>query len=108
MIQLSKIWAAWPYYHCMWYSVKLKAWKKLHFKSIEVLQRSEKRQVTGFTIYSQLRLTLIRLGGGGHDGPLDISRDNSATRKALATTLYDNFLSSFPHILTPNLWRFRS
>ena len=38
--------------------------------------------------------------------PLDISRDNSATRRALATTLfYDNFLSSFPYILTPNLWR---
>ena len=49
-------------------------------------------------------LTLIRLGG--HDGPpLDISRDYSATREALAATLYDNFLSSFPHILTPNLWR---
>ena len=37
--------------------------------------------------------------------PLDISRDYSATRKALAATLYDFFLSSFPHILTPNLWR---
>ena len=52
-------------------------------------------------------LTLIRLGGGGGGAimaPLDISRDNSATRKALTTTLYDNFLSSFPHILTPNLW----
>ena len=45
-------------------------------------------------------------GGGGHDGPpLDISRDYSATREALAATLYDNFLSSFPHIFTPNLWR---
>ena len=60
-------------------------------------------------------LTLIRRGwggGGGHDAPLDILCDNYATRKALATTLYDNFLSSFPHILTPNLWhpgvRFRS
>ena len=46
---------------------------------------------------------------GGHDAPppppLDISRDYSATREALAATLYDNFLSSFPHILTPNLWR---
>ena len=54
-----------------------------------------------------LGLTLIRLGGGGgHDGPpLDISRDYSATREALAATLYDNFLSSFPHILTPHLWR---
>ena len=52
-------------------------------------------------------LTLIRLGGGGHDGPppLDISHDYSATREVLAATLYDNFLSSFPHILTPNLWR---
>ena len=51
-------------------------------------------------------LTLIRLGGGGGImAPLNISRDNSATRKALATTLYDNFLSSFPHMLTPNLWR---
>ena len=50
-------------------------------------------------------LTLIRLGGG-HDGPpLDISRDYSATREALAATLYDNSLSSLPHILTPNLWR---
>ena len=38
-------------------------------------------------------------GGGGLLGPLDISR------KALTTTLYDFFLSSFPHILTPNLWR---
>ena len=37
--------------------------------------------------------------------PLDISRDYSATPKALAATLYDFFLSSFPHILTPNLWR---
>ena len=37
--------------------------------------------------------------------PLDISCDYSATRKALAATLYDFFLSSFPHILTPNLWR---
>ena len=34
-----------------------------------------------------------------------ISRDYSATRKALAATRYDFFLSSFPHILTPNLWR---
>ena len=48
-------------------------------------------------------LTLIRLGGGGPRCPPDISRDNSGTRKALATTLYDNFLSSFLHILTPNL-----
>ena len=30
--------------------------------------------------------------------PLDISRDYSAMREALAATLYDNFLSSFPHI----------
>ena len=50
-------------------------------------------------------LTLKRLGGGPkRPPPLDISRDYSATRKALATTLYDFFLSSFPHILTPNLW----
>ena len=49
-------------------------------------------------------LTLKRLGGAMMP-PLDISRDYSATRKALATTLYDNFLSSFPHILTPDLWR---
>ena len=56
-------------------------------------------------MYLAISLTLIRLGGGGgHDGPsLDISRDYSATREALAATLYDNFLSSFPHILTPNL-----
>ena len=42
-------------------------------------------------------LTLKRLGGGGAMmAPLlDISRDNSATREALAATLYDNFLSSF-------------
>ena len=36
---------------------------------------------------------------GGHDAPpppLDISRDYSATREALAATLYDNFLSSSP------------
>ena len=51
-----------------------------------------------------LGLTLIRLGGPSWP-PLDISRDYSATREALAATLYDNFLSSFPHILTPNLWR---
>ena len=44
-------------------------------------------------------------GGGPKRPPLDISRDYSATRKALAATLYDFFLSSFPHILTPNLWR---
>ena len=44
-----------------------------------------------------LPLTLKRLGGGA----LDISHDYSATRKALAATLYDFFLSSFPHILTP-------
>ena len=42
-----------------------------------------------------LALTLIRLGGH-HGPPLDISRDNSATRKALATTPYDNFLWQFP------------
>ena len=58
-------------------------------------------------------LTLIRLGGGGAImAPLDILCDYSATRKALATTLYDNFLLSFPHILTWNLRcpgvRFRS
>ena len=53
-----------------------------------------------------LGLTLIRLGGGAMMAPpLDISRDYSATREALAATLYDNFLSSFPHILTQNLWR---
>ena len=43
--------------------------------------------------------------GGPWWPPLDILCDNSATRKALATTLYVNFLSSFPHMLTPNLWR---
>ena len=32
---------------------------------------------------------------------LNISHDYSATREALTATLYDNFLSSFPHILTP-------
>ena len=42
-------------------------------------------------------------GGGRHDGPLDISRVYSATRKALAMILYDNFISSFSHILTPTL-----
>ena len=63
-----------------------------HLKSIEVFESKE--------------LTLIRLGGGAMMAPpLDISRDYSATREALAATLYDNFLSSFPHILTPNLWR---
>ena len=44
-------------------------------------------------------------GGGPKRPPLDILRDYSATRKALAATPYDFFLSSFPHILTPNLWR---
>ena len=37
--------------------------------------------------------------GGPWWPPLNISRE------ALAATLNDNFLSSFPHILTPNLWR---
>ena len=46
-----------------------------------------------------------KTGGGPKRPPLDILRDHSATRKALAATLYDFFLSSFPHILTPNLWR---
>ena len=41
--------------------------------------------------------------GGPKRPPLDILRDYSATRKALAATLHDFFLSSFPHILTPNL-----
>ena len=40
---------------------------------------------------------------GGGPPPLDILRDYSATRKALAATLYNFFLSSFRHILTPNL-----
>ena len=48
---------------------------------------------------------LKRLGGGAMMAPLDISRDYSATRDGLAATLYDNFLLSFPHILTPNLWQ---
>ena len=52
-------------------------------------------------------LTLKRLGGlkgpSPPPPPLDISRDYSATRKGLAATLYDFFLSSFPLILTPNL-----
>ena len=56
-------------------------------------------------IQSTRGLTLIRLGGGPWWPPLDISRDYSATREAFAATLYDNFLSSFPHILIPNLWR---
>ena len=52
-------------------------------------------------------LTLIRLGGGGHDGPppRHIARLLGNARSSRAATLYDNFLSSFPHILTPNLWR---
>ena len=50
-----------------------------------------------------LGLTLKRLGGGAFKAPLDISRDYSATRKALTATLYDFFLSSFPHILTPKI-----
>ena len=49
-----------------------------------------------------LPLTLKRLGVA-FKAPLDISRDYSATRKALTTTLYDFFLLSFPHILTSNL-----
>ena len=51
-----------------------------------------------------LSLTLITLGGRDAPPPLDISLKYSATRKALAATLYDNFLSSFLHILTHNLW----
>ena len=50
-------------------------------------------------------LTPKKTGGGGgglkRPPPLDISRDYSATCKALAATLYDFFLSSFLHILTP-------
>ena len=49
-------------------------------------------------------LTLKRLGGPLRP-PLNILCDYSATGKALGATLYDFFLSSFPHILTPNLWR---
>ena len=62
-------------------------------------------KIFNFEFYSDL--TLKRLGGGPKrpPPPLDISHDYSATRKALAATLYDFFLSSFPHILTPNLWR---
>ena len=61
----------------------------------------------GWTSYPHnLNLNPKKTGGGGLKGPpLDISRDYSATRKVLAATLYDFFLSSFPHILTPNLWR---
>ena len=54
-------------------------------------------------------LTLIGPGGGGGGGrnppPLDISRDISATRKALAATFYDFFLSSIAQLLRPNLAR---
>ena len=35
-------------------------------------------------------------GGGGLKAPLDISRDYSATRKALAATLHDFFFFKFP------------
>ena len=46
-----------------------------------------------------IELNPKKTGGGGLKGPpLDTSRDYSATRKALAATLYDFFLSSFPHI----------
>ena len=45
-----------------------------------------------------------KTGGPWWPPPLDILHDYSAMREALAATLYDNFLSSFPHILTPNLW----
>ena len=50
-------------------------------------------------IFNALKeLTLKRLGGGGLKGPpLDISRDYSATRKALAAiTLYVLFSFEFP------------
>ena len=65
------------------------------------------RQLLQWCMYlHQQRVNPKKTGGGGLKGPpLDISRDYSATRKALAATLYDFFLSSFPHILTPNLWR---
>ena len=51
-------------------------------------------------------------GGGVWWPPSTFHVITLQTRKALATTLYNNSLSSFPHILTPNLWcpglRFRS
>ena len=49
-------------------------------------------------------LTPKKTGGAmmPHPHP-DVSLDYSARRKALATTLWDDFLSSFPHILIPNL-----
>ena len=52
------------------------------------------------SLAARVRLTLIRLGGGMM-APLDISRDNSATRKVL----YDNFLSSF-EVTVPKLRNF--
>ena len=50
-------------------------------------------------------LTLYSPGGGLLSPPLDFSRDISETRNALAAKFYDNFSSSFAHILRPNLPR---
>ena len=77
-------------------------------KLLRVLSHTKQIHVGVFVIFQILsilnKLNPKKTGGPKRPPPLDISRDYSATRKALAATLYDFFLSSFPHILTPNLW----
>ena len=53
---------------------------------------------------SLFRVNPYKTGGGG-GAMMAPPTFRAMTRKALATTLYANFLSSFPHILAPNLWR---
>ena len=55
-------------------------------------------------LYFLLPLTLKRLGGG-LKGPPSTFRAITLQRAMLSPRHFDFFLSSFPHILTPNLWR---
>ena len=50
-------------------------------------------------------LTLKRLGEGQNPPPPDISRNMSATRKAITAAFHDFVLPNLAHLLTPNLRR---
>ena len=77
--------------------LKMEFWHKKPF-SIRFVHKSRKLSNFEPTFdYIMLRNLTLK--------PIFFPRDYSATRKALAATLYDIFLSSFPHTLTPNLWR---